>query len=209
MCFLQLFDFFCIFSSQVLSLKHTHFFSDSLWGFSWKEILIYNFFFPAKFYFYWTILATRVYEGGIYYITRMKNRKQLNIVNCCVLIWFILFWINGRSILLLQFIKTYMLFRILLPLLLTRLGSSSSRKSIFGRLKWLVWEEVCLVHSRRAADEHTDMGSYLFTCYSTALRNGQTYMCRKVTFWRQNLYCHFVIICLIVKMWLVSYLSKS
>jgi len=42
----------------------------------------------------------------------MKNRKQLNIVNCvltcCI---YTILEINGRSILFLQFIKTYMLFR--------------------------------------------------------------------------------------------------
>jgi len=35
---------------------------------------------PVKLYFYWPILATRVYEEEVYYVTRMKNRKQLNIL---------------------------------------------------------------------------------------------------------------------------------
>jgi len=84
-CFLQLYSiyyyyysiFFRILFSQVLSLKHVHFFSDDLWRLLWREMLVYNFF-PIKFYFYWTILATRVYEGNVY-IMRIKNRKQLNI----------------------------------------------------------------------------------------------------------------------------------
>jgi len=38
-----------------------------------EEIYVYNFFL-VKFYFYGTILATRIYERGVYYnITRMKN----------------------------------------------------------------------------------------------------------------------------------------
>jgi len=51
---------FRTFSSQVSSFKYTHFFR----RFSWREMLVYNFF-RLKFYFYWTILATWVYEGGI------------------------------------------------------------------------------------------------------------------------------------------------
>jgi len=80
-CFLQLFDFFShtfftgLESTQV---KCTHFFSDGLSRLSWREMLVYNFF-PIKFYFYWTI-TTRVYEGEVYYITCIKNRKQLNIL---------------------------------------------------------------------------------------------------------------------------------
>jgi len=58
MCFLQLFDFFAhIF---IISLKHISFLM-AFRRFSWKEMLVYNFF-PVKFYFYWTILATQVYE---------------------------------------------------------------------------------------------------------------------------------------------------
>jgi len=48
-----------------------------------------------------------------YYITRIKNRKQLNIVNCCVLTWFMLLSELRGGTLLLQFIKTSMFFRML------------------------------------------------------------------------------------------------
>jgi len=68
--------FFRIFSSQVSNLEHMLFFS-GLSRFLRKEMLVYNFF-PIKFYFYWTILATWVYEGEVCYITHMKIRKQLN-----------------------------------------------------------------------------------------------------------------------------------
>jgi len=71
-------------------VSNIHFFLIAFQRFSWKEI--YNFF-PVKFYFYWTILATRVYERNTY-IMRMKDHKQLNI--CCVLTWFILFCFNER-----------------------------------------------------------------------------------------------------------------
>jgi len=80
------------------SLKHTYFFSDGLSRLSCREMLVYNFF-SVKFYFHWTILATRVYKQRVYYITWKIVYKYL--INCCVLTWFILFWINGRDTLLL------------------------------------------------------------------------------------------------------------
>ena len=71
---------------------------------------------------------------------RIKNRKKLNI-SCYVLIWFILFWIKGKDTLLLQFIKTYILFRMLPPAPYWCLRLSSGRdywENIFGHFKQVI-----------------------------------------------------------------------
>jgi len=122
-----------------------------------------------------------------------------------ILTWFILCWIKGRGTLLLQFIKSYMLFRIP-PAPYWCLGppdGRNCRESIFGRNKRLVWEGArYLVHSRPATNEYTDMSSYL-SCYSRTTINKLI----GVEKWRfdDEIYVayHFVIICLIVKMWLM------
>ena len=147
-------------------------------------MLIYNFF-PIKFYFYWTILATRVYEGEIYYITRIKKSYIIKyLVNCCVLIWFILFW---GGVLLLQFIKTYMLFRIP-PAFYWCLGSPSGRdcqESIFGCLKQMIRVRCSLSRlfsvRRRQAHRH---GLVLICVLQRRTINSQTCKRGNVTFWR-------------------------
>jgi len=96
------------------------------------------------------------------YNAHEKSRKQKYLVNYCVLTWFILFWINGRDTLLLQFIKTYVLFRMSFASYwcLEPPSGRDCRESIFATNETkLLWEGACcLVHSRRAAGEHTNMG---------------------------------------------------
>ena len=64
--FFVTFDFFSrIFFTSLESRTYAFLFWWSFNTFFW-EMLVYNFFL-VKFYFYWTILATRVYEGEVYY----------------------------------------------------------------------------------------------------------------------------------------------
>ena len=95
-CFLQLFDFFShTFFSSLKSQTYAFLF---WWPFETfiKRNADYNFF-SGKFYFYWIILTTRVYEGEVLYNTQEKSQTIKYLINCCVLTWFILFWIKKRD----------------------------------------------------------------------------------------------------------------
>ena len=92
----------------------------------------------------------------------MKNRKQYLVLR------YDLYY--SRNILLLQFIKTYMLFRMLLTSYTP--SGRDHRESIFGRLKQAIRTRKtfsrCLVRSWRA--EGTCTWARACVCYSASLR---------------------------------------
>ena len=166
-----LFNFFRIFSSQILCLKYTHFFLMVFWDFREKNCWFITFAGKILLLLDYSCYSS-LWRRSIL-IMLIKNHKYLvntikYLVNCCVLTWFILFWINERGTLLLQFINylfiyyyylliIYMLFK-MLAASYWYLGPPSGRdcrKSIFTWNELLVGKGAhCLVHSRRAAEAH-------------------------------------------------------